>query len=79
MKMAKRGSKSSDASVVPGDPTVPEDAVVEPHILSENEEEERAARRNEQQEQSPYPIWPNADNPLRQGGESSPAPGKRHH
>jgi hypothetical protein len=71
--MANSGSKSSD------DPTVPEDAVVEPHIRSEAEEEERAARRDELQERSTHPIWPNADNPLRQAGESSPAPGKRHH
>jgi hypothetical protein len=61
------------------DPTVPEEATVEPHILSDEEEDERAARREEQQEHSPHPLWPDADYPLRQGGESSPAPGKRHH
>jgi len=71
--MTRPGSAASD------DPTVPEDAVVEPHILSAHEEEERAARRDDLQERSPHPIWPNADNPLRQAGESSPAPGKRHH
>ncbi len=77
--MASPGSKSSATPIIPGDPTVPEEAVVEPHTLSEGEEEDRAARRTEEQERSPHPIWPNADNPLRQGGESSPAPGKRHH
>ena len=69
--MADPQSKSPD------DATVPEDAKVEPHILSNEEEAERGARREEQQERSPHPIWPNADYPLRQAGESSPAPGKR--
>ncbi|HMF41430.1 MAG TPA: hypothetical protein VKQ32_12080 [Polyangia bacterium] len=60
------------------DPTVPEEATVEPHILSDEEEDERAARREEQQEHSTRTLWPDADYPLRQAGESSPAPGKRH-
>jgi hypothetical protein len=77
--MANPGSKSSDAPNIPGDPTVPEAAVDEPQTRSEDEEEDRGARRHELQERSPHPIWPNADNPLRQGGEMSPAPGKRHH
>ena len=62
-----------------GDPTVPEEATVEPPILGDEEEDERAARRGDEQEHAPHPIWPDADYPLRQGGESSPAPGKRHH
>ena len=77
--MDKPGSKSSAAPSIPEDPSVPEDAVVEPHTRSEDEEEERTAHRAELQERSRHPIWPDADNPLRQGGESSPAPGKRHH
>lgn len=56
---------------------VPEEATEEPHILSEDEEDARAARRMERQEQSPYPIWPDAHDPLRQAGESSPAPWQR--
>jgi hypothetical protein len=60
-----------------GDPTVPEEATVEPHIRSDEEEDERAARREEQQEGARHPIWPDADYPLRQAGESSPAPRQR--
>jgi hypothetical protein len=60
-----------------GDPTVPEEATEEPHILSEYEEIERAARREEQQEHTARPIWPMADYPLRQAGEMSPAPAHR--
>jgi hypothetical protein len=58
---------------------VPEEATDEPHILSDEEQDQRAARREEQQEHSRWPIWPDADYSLRQAGESSPAPGKRHH
>jgi hypothetical protein len=60
-----------------GDPTVPEAATDEPHILSEDEEVERAARREAQQEHAAHPIWPMADYPLRQAGEMSPAPAQR--
>jgi len=60
------------------DPTVPEDATDEPKILSGEEEDERSARREEQQERAPRPVWPMADDPLRQAGESSPAPAQRH-
>ena len=60
------------------DPTVPEEATEEPQIRGDQEEDERAARREDQQEQSTNPIWPDADYPLRQGGESSPAPAHRH-
>lgn len=60
-----------------GDPTVPEAATDEPHILSQDEEVERAARRTEQQEHAVHPIWPLADYPLRQAGEMSPAPAQR--
>jgi len=61
-----------------GDPTVPEAATEEPHILSGEEEDERGARREEQQEHAPRPVWPMADDPMRQAGESSPAPAQRH-
>ena len=61
------------------DPTVPEEATVEPHIRSDEEEDERGALREQQQEESRHPIWPDADDPLRQGGESSPAPAHRRH
>ncbi len=61
-----------------GDGTVPEEATDEPKILSGEEEDERSARREEQQERAPQPVWPMADDPLRQAGESSPAPAQRH-
>jgi hypothetical protein len=61
------------------DPTVPEAATEEPHILSDEEEDDRAARREEEQDHAPHPIWPDADYPFRQAGESSPAPAHRHH
>ena len=60
-------------------PTVPEEATEEVEIRSGQEEDERGARREEQQERAPHPIWPEADDPLRQGGESSPAPAHRSH
>ena len=62
-----------------GDPTVPEDAAEEPLIRGDEEEDERGARREEQQDRAPHPIWPEANDPLRQGGESSPARAKRRH
>jgi hypothetical protein len=65
-------------STLEEDPTVPEEAKVEPHIRGDEEEDERAARREDEQEHSPHTIWPDADYPWRQGGESSPAPDKRH-
>jgi len=61
------------------DPTVPEDATDEPHTRGDEEEDERGARREDQQDRSAHPIWPEADDPLRQGGESSPDPAKRRH
>jgi hypothetical protein len=61
------------------DPTIPEEATDEAAIRGDREEDDRAARREAQQEHTPHPIWPDADYPFRQGGESSPAPGKRHH
>ena len=63
----------------PRDPTVPEEATEEPHIRGDEEEDERGARREDQQDHAAHPIWPDADDPLRQAGESSPAPAKRHH
>jgi hypothetical protein len=59
------------------DPTIPEEATEEPHIRGDEEEDERATRREDSQEQSTHPIWPDADYPLRQGGESSPSPAHR--
>jgi hypothetical protein len=59
------------------DPTVPEDATAEPRIRSGDEEDARGARREDQQDHAPHPIWPMADDPLRQAGESSPDPTKR--
>ena len=61
----------------PRDPTVPEEATDEPRIRSGQEEDERGARREDQQDHSARPIWPEADDPLRQAGESSPDPAKR--
>ena len=69
------GSQSTQA----GDSTVPEEATEEPHIRSDAEEDERGARREDQQDHAQRPIWPDADDPLRQGGESSPAPVHRRH
>jgi hypothetical protein len=60
------------------DPTIPEEATEEPEIRGDAEEDERATRRGEQQEHTSHTIWPDADYPLRQGGEMSPAPAKRH-
>jgi hypothetical protein len=60
-----------------GDSTVPEEATEEPHIRGGDEEDARGAQRADQQEHAPHPIWPDADDPLRQGGESSPDPAKR--
>jgi hypothetical protein len=62
-----------------GDPTVPEQATDEPHTRGDQEEDDRAVHREDQQERSTHPIWPDADYPFRQAGESSPAPAKRHH
>jgi hypothetical protein len=61
------------------DPTVPEDATEEPQIRGDEEEDERGARREEQQDRSAHPVWPDVDDPLRQGGESAPPPAHRHH
>jgi hypothetical protein len=76
---APQNSLSSQTSQTSDDPTVPEEAADEPRIRGDDEEDDRAARREAQQEHSTHPIWPDADYPLRQGGESSPAPAKRHH
>jgi hypothetical protein len=71
--MAEPQSKQAAGS------TVPEEATEEPQIRGDEEEDERGARREDQQDQSVHPIWPEADDPLRQGGESSPAPAHRRH
>jgi hypothetical protein len=63
---------------MPGrDQTVPEEATEERAIRSGADEDARGARREDQQEHAAHPIWPMADDPLRQPGESSPAPAKR--
>jgi hypothetical protein len=59
--------------------TIPEDAAEEPHIRSDEEEDERGAQREDQQDRASHPIWPEPDDPLRQGGESAPAPAHRRH
>jgi hypothetical protein len=59
------------------DSTVPEEATEEPRIRGDEEEDERGARREDQQDRSQHPVWPDADDPLRQAGESSPDPAKR--
>ena len=69
------GPESTQAA----DSTVPDEATEEPHIRSDEEEDERGARREDQQDHATHPIWPEANDPLRQGGESSPAPAHRHH
>lgn len=56
---------------------MPEDASQEPHTRGDEEEDQRGALRTDQQDHSPTPVWPEADDPLRQGGESSPDPAKR--
>jgi hypothetical protein len=60
-----------------GDSTVPEEATEEPYIRSGEEEDERGARREDQQDHAQQPIWPEADDPMRQADESSPAPAHR--
>jgi hypothetical protein len=74
-----RTPETDQADRADADPTVPEEATEEPHILSDEDEDERGARREFQQEHAAHPIWPMADDPLRQGGESSPPPAKRRH
>jgi hypothetical protein len=54
---------------------VPEAATTEPRIVTPEEDAERAAREQERQDHAPYRSG-GAD-PLRQPGESSPAPERR--
>jgi len=61
----------------PNDDTVPEHATREPEILSPDEMARRATRRLEWEEQEKTVRWPQADDPLRDPGECSPAPEKR--
>jgi hypothetical protein len=56
---------------------VPEDATVEPRILTPDEVAERATLRAARQERDQMDEWPQPDDPLRQPGEMSPAPDKR--
>ena len=61
----------------PNDQTVPEHATREPEILTPEEDARRATRRLEWEEREHTSRWPQADDPLRQPGEPSPAPEKR--
>ena len=54
-----------------------EEATEEPPILTPAEAAERAARRLDVQEREQVDDWPLPHDPLRQPGESSPAPDKR--
>jgi hypothetical protein len=56
---------------------VPEDATVEPPILTPDQIADRATLRAERQEHDRRDEWPQPDDPLRQPGEMSPAPDKR--
>ena len=57
---------------------VPEEATVEPRILTPEQAADRATLRAERQEREQMDDWPEPDDPLRQPGEMSPAPDKRH-
>jgi hypothetical protein len=60
------------------DDDVPEEATVEPRIVTPEEDARRAERRLEWQERMHTQRWPLAKDRLRQPGELSPAPEKRH-
>jgi hypothetical protein len=60
------------------DDGVPEEATVEPRILTPEEDARRAERRLDWQEQMHTRRWPLANDRMRQPGELSPAPAQRH-
>jgi hypothetical protein len=60
------------------DEGVPEEATVEPRIVTPEEDARRAERRLEWQERMRTQRWPLARDIMRQPGELSPAPQKRH-
>jgi hypothetical protein len=61
------------------DDGVPEEATVEPRILTPEEDARRAERRLDWQERMHSLRWPLAADALRQPGELSPSPERRHH
>ncbi len=58
---------------------VPEEATVEPRILTPEEDAQRAVRRLDWQERWHVRRWPLPGDSLRQPGELSPSPEQRHH
>jgi hypothetical protein len=60
------------------DDGVPEEATVEPRIATPEEDARRAKRRLDWQERTHARRWPLANDRMRQPGELSPAPPKRH-
>jgi hypothetical protein len=60
------------------DDDVPEEATVEPRIVTPEEDARRAERRLDWQERMHARRWPRASDRMRQPGELSPAPQKRH-
>jgi len=62
----------------PPDDDVPEAATVEPRIVTPEEDARRAERRLDWQERTHGQRWPMPNDRLRQPGELSPPPAKRH-
>ena len=60
------------------DDGVPEEATVEPRIATPEEDALRAERRLDWQERTHIRRWPLANDALRQPGELSPSPQRRH-
>ncbi|HEY6476435.1 MAG TPA: hypothetical protein VI456_07610 [Polyangia bacterium] len=60
------------------DDGIPEEATVEPRIVTPEEDARRAERRLAWQERTQARRWPLASDRMRQPGELSPAPEKRH-
>lgn len=60
------------------DDGVPEEATVEPRIVTPEEDARRAERRLDWQERTQVRRWPLANDALRQPGELSPSPQRRH-
>jgi hypothetical protein len=60
------------------DDGVPEEATVEPRIATPEEDARRAERRLDWQERTQIKRWPLPNDTLRQPGELSPDPQRRH-
>jgi len=60
------------------DDGVPEEATVEPRIATPAEDARRAERRLDWQERTQTRRWPLPNDALRQPGELSPSPQRRH-